>query len=77
MSRMYRLTPCCLQLYSKVSETTTFLDLPCLPKRMKVSKCQKHVCNLCDNKSYDANIKAVRLALDYGMILKKVHSVTI
>ena len=40
---------------------------------MKIEKCQKPVCYMYDKKNYAVHIKAVEQALNYGMILKKVH----
>ena len=50
-------------------------DLPFLPERMKTSKCNKLVCNLHDKKNYVAHIRSLKQALNYGLILKKVHKV--
>ena len=50
-------------------------DLPFLPERMKVNKCDKLVCNLYDKKSYVVHIRALKQALNRGLILKKVHRV--
>ena len=50
-------------------------DLPFLPKRMKIDKCNMLVCNLYDKKSYVVHIRSLKQALNYGLILKKVHRV--
>ena len=50
-------------------------DLPFLPERMKIDKCSKLVCNLYDKKDYVVHIKSLTQALNYGLILKKVHRV--
>ena len=50
-------------------------DLPFLPKRMKIGKCKKFVCNLYDKKSYVVHIRSLKQALNHGLILKKVHRV--
>ena len=50
-------------------------DLPFLPERMKVNKCNKFVCNLYDKKSYVVHIRSLKQALSHGLILKKVHRV--
>ena len=42
---------------------------------MKIDKCKKLVCNLYDKKSYFVQIKSLKQALNYGLILKKVHRV--
>ena len=48
-------------------------DLPFLPARMKINKCSKLVCNLYDKKN--VHIRSLKQALNYGLILKKVHRV--
>ena len=50
-------------------------DLPFLPERMKIHKCNKLVCNLYDKKSYVVHIRSWKQALDHGLILNKVHRV--
>ena len=50
-------------------------DLPFLPERMKIDKCSKLVCNLCDKKDYIVHIRSLKQALNRGLILKKVHRV--
>ena len=47
-------------------------ELPFLPKRIKIEKCEKLVCNLCDYKNYFIHTTALKQALDHGLILKKV-----
>ena len=42
-------------------------DLPFLPKRMKIDKCKKVVCNLLDKKEYAVHIKSLKQALNYGL----------
>ena len=42
---------------------------------MKIDKCNKLVCNLYDKKNYVVHIRSLKQALDYGLILKKVHRV--
>ena len=46
-----------------------------LSERMKIDKPQKLVCNIYDNKNYIIHIKALKLVLDYRLILEKVHRV--
>ena len=46
-----------------------------LPERMKIEKCQIFVCNTCDKKSCVMHIIALKMALDYRLILEKVHRV--
>ena len=50
-------------------------DLPFLPKRMKIDKWNKLVCNLYDEESHVVNIRSLKQALNHGLILKKVHRV--
>ena len=42
---------------------------------MKYIKCNKLVCNLYDNKDCVVHIRALKQALNHGLILKKVHRV--
>ena len=51
-------------------------DLPFLPKRMKIEKVKKLVCTVQDKENYVVHIKALKQALNHGLILKKVHRVT-
>ena len=50
-------------------------DLPFLPERMKINKCNKLVCNLYDKNNYVFHIRSLKQALDHGLILKKVQKV--
>ena len=50
-------------------------DLLFLSERMKIKKCNKLVCNLCDNKEYVFHIKTLKQALNHGLILKNVQRV--
>ena len=50
-------------------------DIPFLPKRMKIGKYKKLVCNLYDKKNYVVHIRSLKQALNHGLILKKVHRV--
>ena len=50
-------------------------DLPFLPKRMKVNKCSKLVCNLYDKNNYVVYIRSLKQALNHELIFKKVHRV--
>ena len=45
-------------------------DLPFLPQRMKIDKCDKLICNLCDKNNYVVHIKLLKQALNHGLILK-------
>ena len=50
-------------------------DLPFLPKRMKIDKCKKLVCNLRNKKKYFVRIKSLKQALNHGLKFKKVHRI--
>ena len=50
-------------------------DLPFLPERMKINKCNKLACNLYDKNNYAVHIRSLKQALDHRLILKKVHGV--
>ena len=50
-------------------------DLPFLPERMKINKCSKLVCTLYDKENYVIHIRALKQALNHGLVLKKVHKV--
>ena len=51
-------------------------DLPFLPERMKINKCNKAVCNLYDTNNYYFHIRSLKQALNHRVILKKVRRVT-
>ena len=44
-------------------------DLPFLPERMEINKCNKLVCNLYDKKNYVVHIRSLKQALDHGIII--------
>ena len=50
-------------------------DLPFLPKRTKIDKCKKLVCNLLNKKKYVVHINSLKQALNYAFKLKKIHRV--
>ena len=50
-------------------------DLPFLPKRMKIDKCKKLVCNLRNKKKYVVHLRSLKQALNYELKLKKVHRI--
>ena len=50
-------------------------DLSFLPERKTIKKCNKLVCDFHDKKNYVVHIKALKQALNHGLILKKVHRV--
>ena len=51
------------------------IDLPCLPQKMKINKCDKLIYNLYDKNNYVVHIGLLKQALNHGLILKKVHKV--
>ena len=50
-------------------------DLPFLPERIKIDKCNKLVCNLFNKKKYVIHINSLKQALNHGLKLKKIHRV--
>ena len=46
-------------------------DLPFLPQRMKINKCDKLICNLYDKNNYVVHIKLLKQALNHGLSIKK------
>ena len=50
-------------------------DLPFLTERKKIEKCKKLVGSTHDKENYVVHIRALKQALSYGLILKKVHKV--
>ena len=50
-------------------------DLPFLPERMKIDKCNKLVCNLFNKKKYVTHINSLKQALNHGLKLKKIHRI--
>ena len=50
-------------------------DLPFLPERNKIGKCDKLVCNIQGKENYAVHIRALKQALNHALILKKVHRV--
>ena len=50
-------------------------DLPFLPERKKVKKCEKLICSIEDKEKCVVHIRALKQALNHGLILKKVHRV--
>ena len=50
-------------------------DLSFLPRRMKIDKCKKLVCNLRNKKKYVVHIKSLKQALNHGLKLKRVHRI--
>ena len=50
-------------------------DLPFLPRRIKIDKCKKLVCDLHNKKKYVVHIKSLKQALNHGLNFKKVHRI--
>ena len=50
-------------------------DLPFLPKRMKIDKCKKVVCNLLNKNKCIIHIKSFKQALNHGLKFKKIHRI--
>ena len=50
-------------------------DLPFLPDKMIINKCNKLVCNLYDKNNYVIHTRSLKQALNNRLILKKVHGV--
>ena len=51
-------------------------DLPFLPEREKIKICKKFICNIRDKENDVVHIRALKQALNHGLILKRVHIVT-
>ena len=47
--------------------------MPFLPDKMKNNRCEKLVCKFFDKKNYVIPIKALKLVLNCGLILQKLH----
>ena len=50
-------------------------DLPFLPERMKINKCNKLVCNFHEKENYVVHIRALKQALKHDLRQKKVYKV--
>ena len=50
-------------------------DLRLLPKRIKIDKCKKLVCDLHNKKNYVVHIKPLKQALNHGLKLKRIHRI--
>ena len=50
-------------------------DLPFLPERIKINKCNELVCNLCDKNNCVVHIRSLKEVLNHGLILRKVYRV--
>ena len=45
-------------------------DLPFLPQRIKINKCDKLICNLYDKNNFVVHVSLLKQALNYGFIFK-------
>ena len=50
-------------------------DLPFLTERKKLNKVEKVICSIEDKEKYVMHIKVLKQALNYGLVLKKVHRI--
>ena len=50
-------------------------DLPFLPERKKVNKCEELICRIEDKETYVVHTRALKQALNHGLMLKKAHRV--
>ena len=50
-------------------------DLPFLPERKKVNKVEKLICSIEDKEKYVIHIRALKQALNYWLVLRKIHRV--
>ena len=48
-------------------------DLPFLPERKKIEKVKKFVCTVQEKEKYVIHIRALKQALNHGLILERVH----
>ena len=48
-------------------------DLPFLPERKKLEKVEKHLCSIEDKEKYVIHIRALKQALNHGLVSKDVH----
>ena len=49
--------------------------LPFLPRKIKIDKCKKRVCDLHNKKKYVVHIKSLQQSLNHGLKLKKVQRI--
>ena len=50
-------------------------DLSFLPESKKLNKVEKLICSIEDKKKYVIHIRALKQALDNGLVLKRVHRI--
>ena len=48
-------------------------DLPFLPESKKVNKVEKLICSIENKEKYVIHIRALKQALNHGLVVKKVH----
>ena len=49
-------------------------DVPFLPERKKIEKCKKLVCNIHNKENYVVHIRALKQALNHGLIPKQKYT---
>ena len=50
-------------------------DLPFMCEKIRVSRVEKLVPNLHDERKYVIHVKALKQALDHGLVLERIHRV--
>ena len=50
-------------------------NLPFLPESKKVNKVEKRICRIEDKEKYVIHVRALKQALNHGIVLRKVHRV--
>ena len=50
--------------------------LPFLPESKKVNKVKKRICGIEEKEKYVIHVRALKQALNHGLVLRKVHRVT-
>ena len=50
-------------------------NLPFLPQKEKINNCEKLICNVKDKEKHVVHIRALKQALEYELVLEKVHRV--
>ena len=88
VKKLSKFDECIIKIYDENSDKGYFLDvdveypknlfsihsnLPFLPERKKMKKCNKLVCDFHDKKNYVVHIRALKQALNHRFILKTVH----
>ena len=52
-----------------------YKDLPFSPERKKVNKVDKLICRIEEKEKYVMHIRALKQALNHGLVLRKIHRV--